>query len=187
MDRLQLNTQHRLRVYARGAGSETYGLRFGTIVTTPWANVDDLGLDELRHVLMFAGGFDTDQAPLNEVACLSFPNQYRTLLDADGSCSPTAPTLDPSTGCCIGGAAGDQLSFLQALETAYDEVTDRHVVGGSVEYAVNWIRVNNKKSVSNLVQIGQQTPLKETLKTFRSRAVSVHRPMVSPCTMTASA
>ncbi|AAK14451.1 unnamed protein product [Ectocarpus sp. 4 AP-2014] len=162
VDRLEPNTQHRLRVYARGAGSEKYELRFETLVTTPWANFDDLGPDELRHVSMFAGGFDTDHAALNEVACLPFPNQYRTLPDADGSCGPTAPTLDPSTGCCIGGADGHELSFLQALETAYDEVTDRHVVGGSVEYAVKWIRVNNKQSVGNFVQIGQQEPWKET-------------------------
>ncbi|CAN0251338.1 unnamed protein product [Ectocarpus sp. 6 AP-2014] len=164
VDRLEPNTQHRLRVYARVAGSEKYELRFETLVTTPWANFDDLGPDELRHVSMFAGGFDTNYAALNEVACLPSPNQYRTLPDADGICGPTAPTLDPSTGCCIGGADGDELSFLQALETAYDEVTDRRVVGGSVEYAVNWIRVNNRQSVGNgnHVQIGQQTPWKET-------------------------
>lgn len=162
VDRLEPNTQHRLRVYARGAGSEKYELRFVTTVTTPWANFDDLGPDELRRISMFAGGFDTDHAALNEVACLPFPNQYRTLPDADGICGPTAPTLDPSTGCCIGGADGDELSFLQALEKAYDEVIDRRVVGGSVGYAVNWIRVNNKQSVGNNVHIGQQNPWKET-------------------------
>ncbi|CAN0190138.1 unnamed protein product [Ectocarpus sp. 12 AP-2014] len=160
--RLEPNTQHHLRVYARGAGSEKYELKFETIVTPPWANFDDLGPEELRHVSMFAGGFDTDYAALHEVACLPFPDQYRTRPGADGSCGPTAPTLDLSTGCCIGGADGDELSFVQALETAYDEVTDRHEVGGSVDYAVNWIRANNKQSVSNLVQIGQQTPWRET-------------------------
>ena len=143
---LESNTEYRLRVYSRGPVSQNYELLSEKIVKTPWANFDDLRPDELRHISMFAGGFETDHDELNKVACLPLPNQYRTLPDDNGLCGPTAPTLDKTTGCCIGGADGHELSFLQALEKVFPEVKDRRVVSGSVEYAVNWIRKNNKQS-----------------------------------------
>lgn len=136
---------YHIRVYARRDGAN-YGLHYET-TATPWAGFDDLDQESMGHVSLFSGGFATDHAALNDVACLSTPDVYRTRPD-DGKCGMTAPTLDLETGCCVGGVRAAEIRFLQALEAVSDFLPK---APGYLKYAADWVRENNRQLPSTPV------------------------------------
>lgn len=172
---LERGQKYEIRVSARKQGaSDTPYTNLWTTTATPWYSFTDMEEDEqrdfFRHTSLFAGGFDTDLDALNDVACLPTPTQYRTRPD-NRQCGPTAPRYVPGVpmpdntgteGCCVGADADDalngghELRFLQALDNVVDHINSN--IPPAFEYAVNWVRANNHRSVTNTISLdGENT------------------------------